>query len=279
MKKAICHYSFHRRWKAENWNVHRLCDEVSSLGIEGIDFHAGLLGLNASEITAVIREALRRSNLIFSGFSLSNDFNQEDAESFYKQIEETKKWITVAAEVQAPVARIFGGHLPAEERQDADRRASAYQRILDGLGQAVKEAERHGLILALENHGGLPCTAEEQVGVIDKIGSKNLKATVDVGNYMQCGQEGHAGTRLAAPYAAYVHFKDFRKMPADSNPWGWSTEACILGKGDVDHRACLKELKKAGYNGFVALEYEGPDEESMGVPESVRFMKEVWEEL
>ncbi len=44
MKLAICHYSFHRRWAQESWDVDRLTDEVKALGVEGIDYHARLLG-------------------------------------------------------------------------------------------------------------------------------------------------------------------------------------------------------------------------------------------
>jgi len=121
----------------------------------------------------------------------------------------------------------------------------------------------------------MPCTGEEQVSIIEKIGSQFLRATIDVGNYMQGGQEGHVGTRIAARYAAYVHFKDFCKKPASSKPWSWHIEACTVGKGDVDHYACLEALKEAGYNGFIALEYEGPNDEAVGVPESVKFMNEV----
>ena len=106
----------------------------------------------------------------------------------------------------------------------------------------MQEAEKHGLVLAIENHGGLPCTGEEQVEVIRALHSPSLKATIDVGNYLQGNQEAHVGTRLAAPYAAYVHFKDFKKIPDAASPFGWKLESCGLGEGVVDHRACLDAL-------------------------------------
>ena len=96
-----------------------------------------------------------------------------------------------------------------------------------------------------------------------------------MGNYLQGGQEGHVGTRVAAPYAAYVHFKDFKKIPDASSPFGARLEACGLGEGAVDHRACLDALRQAGYDGFVALEYEGAEDEKTAVPKSVAFMKKV----
>jgi len=203
MKKAICHYSFHRRWAAEKWTADRLADEVKALGIEGVDFHAGMMAPSATAVER-IRAALSKTGLTLSGLSLGNDFNQQDPKEFQTQVDRVKEWIRVAAELRAPVSRIFGGSLRREERQDPSGKAKGRQRILDGLGAVVHEAEKSGLVLAIENHGGLPCTAEEQVEVIRAVNSPSLRATVDVGNYLEGNQEAHVGTRIAAPVAAQV---------------------------------------------------------------------------
>lgn len=269
MQMAICHYSFHRRWKEEGWTPDRLAQEVEALGIAGADFHAGLLGC-PDEAPELINNALSKHGLTIGSMSLSNDFNQEAAAAFREQTDTVKRWLQVAADVRAPVSRIFGGHMNrAEARRDPTVRERATHRILEGLGEVAREAEKLGVILAVENHGGLPGTGEEQVEIIGKINSAALKATIDVGNYMSSGQEAHEGTRIAAPHAAYVHFKDFKRIPGDGNPWGWKLEPCVVGEGDVDLVACLQALRDAGYDGVIALEYEGREDERTGVPKSV----------
>lgn len=272
MKKSICHYSLHRMWRTQNWTCLQLAEHVKSLGCEGIDFHAGLMGSTAGAAQK-IREALKKTGLTLSGFSLGNNFNQEDTTLFKEQVDTVKAWLEVAAEVKAPVSRIFGGHI--KDRSNQEQLQRGFELILAGLGQVVKAAEKLGVVLALENHGGLPCTGEEQVDVIQQINSKNLRATVDVGNYLQGGQEAHVGSAIAAAYCSYVHFKDFRKTPSQNSSLPWGLQACIVGTGDVDHLKCLTALKKAGYNGFVALEYEGPEDEKIGVPQSLEFMNKV----
>jgi sugar phosphate isomerase/epimerase len=274
MKSAICHYSLHRRWKAENWTLDRLMEEVKQLGLRNIDVHAGMLGASGGA-AAKITLALTKSGLNLSGLSMSNNFSSDKPEEFRVQVDMVKQWIQVAAQVRAPVSRIFGGNLSLQHRNNPVIRKQKYRQIMDGLGEVTREAEKHGLVLALENHSGLPCTGEEQVEVIRAINSSSLKATVDVGNYMNGGQEGHIGSRLAAPYAAYVHFKDFAKVDDPKMPWGWNVKPCGLGEGAVNHRACLEALRDAGYNGFVALEYEGVEDEQTGVPKSVAYMKQV----
>jgi len=277
MKRAICHYSFHRRYASENWDVERLAAEVKALGVPAVDYHVGYLG-DPGTTTERIRTAVTEHGLEISGLSMSNDFNQVDPGRFREQVEGVTKWLPVAAELRVPASRIFGGYLGKEERADDDARRAGRQRVLDGLGEVVREAERLGVVLALENHGGLPCLAEEQVEVIETISSPNLRATVDVGNYMMCGQEAEVGTAIAAKHAAYVHLKDYAKVPNSALPWGWDIETATVGAGDVDLVACLRALRDAGYDGFVALEYEGREPEETGVAKSVAAMNKAMQE-
>jgi sugar phosphate isomerase/epimerase len=221
--------------------------------------------------------------LILSSLSLSTNFNRPLAGELKAEIEATGKWIQFAAKVKAPVSRVFGGGMSAAERQDPAAGpcrvgprcwgAAARQRMLDGLAAVAKEAEKCGVTLALENHGGLPCTAEEQIEVVKAVNSPALRATIDVGNYMDGGQEGHVATALVAPYAAYVHFKDNKKVPDPSKPWGWKAVPTVLGQGDVNLAECVAALQNARYAGFVALEYEGGEDEATGVPKSVEVLK------
>ena len=270
MDISICHYSFHRAWKSENWDTDKLCAEVAALGVKGVDFHAGLLGdpENADER---IYGSIEDSGLTLTGLSLSTNFLLESAAELDEMVAKTRRWIEIAAEVEAPVSRIFGGSL--KNRTDPDARATAMYRIIEPLAELAEYAEQLGVILALENHGGLPCTGEEQKAVINKINSPALRATVDLGNYMACGQEGIDGTKIAAPLCAYVHLKDMKKMPDESAPWGWKPAAATLGQGDVDLPACIAEISRAGYDGWMAIEYEAPDDERKGLRESVEYIR------
>ena len=161
-----------------------------------------------------------------------------------------------------------------KKNHDSAELDDALGRITDVLGEIAAEAGKYGVTLALENHGGLPCTGEEQVDVIRKVNSEHLRATVDIGNYMVCGQEAVEGATIAAPYAAYVHVKDMRKRKSSKTPWGWEHDSCVVGSGAVDVQGCLGALAGTGYDGYVAIEYEAREEESSGVPRSVEFVRQ-----
>lgn len=274
MKLAMCHYSLHRRWKDEAWDVDRLTDEVQALGVEGIDYHVRLLGEPESAVER-ITAALERTGLTLSGLSMSNDFNLPDATEFDAHVEDTLQWLRIAEQLRAPACRIFGGHV---DRSDPAAIDAGLERVLRALRSLAPEAEGMGLVLALENHGGLPCTAEEQVQVLEEVGSPAVRATVDVGNYMQGGQDPVAATRVAAGYAAYVHVKDNKTLDTPSER-GRTYEACTIGDGAVDIPGCLRVLKSAGFDDYVALEYEGTEPEQTGVPRSVDYMRGVVADL
>ncbi|HBN84072.1 MAG TPA: hypothetical protein DDZ89_09530 [Clostridiales bacterium] len=273
MKISICHYSFHRRYVAEGWDLDRLCHEVAALDVQALDFHVRYLG-DVKDSAKRVNAALKKSGLTLSGLSLSTNFNIPDQAKFQEEIQKTIEWMNVASEVGAPVSRIFGGGLKRLE-VDEQAKSDAFARVIEALGILSVKAKESGLVLALENHGGLPCTGEEQVEMLKAVGSDYVQATIDVGNYMSGGQEGVEGTKIARDYCAYVHFKDFKKIPDPSKPWGWGTKSCIVGQGDVDHLGCLRVLKEVGYDGYIALEYEGVEDETIGVPESVAYMKKV----
>lgn len=273
MRKAICQYSFHRTYEQRKWTPDRFAAQVAALGIEGIDFHVRYLD-DPDTAAGQISRAVEDHGLVLAGLSMSNDLNKENDVAFQDEIDAVKRWIAVAAQVQAPVSRIFGGHLEQQHRNDRVLADRARRRITSGLEQLAAEAEKLAVVLGLENHGGLPCLAQQQIEVIRQVNSPCLKATIDVGNYMEGGQEGHVATGLVAEHAVYVHFKDFRKIPCNENPWGWKPQACVLGEGDVDHAACLLALEQAGYGGFVALEYEAEEDELLGVPRSVQYMNQ-----
>jgi len=264
MKTAICHYSFHRTLAEEGWTLEDFVRQCGSLEIDGVDFHQRFLP-SPEEAPEAMHKALEGTDLELSSLSLSTNFNTEGDE-FVQEIEKARKWIEAASRAGVNISRIFGGHIP--DRTDTEQLASAMEKVCAAMKELAPAAEESNVVLALENHGGVPGLGEEQVSVIEKVDSPFLKATVDVGNYMSCGQDSVEGVSLAAPHCAYVHWKDMKKTDSGAEP-------TVVGEGDIDHAACLKILQDSGYSGYVALEYEGPEDERDGVSKSIAFIKTI----
>ena len=157
MQLAICHYSLHRTFTEKEWTLKDLVSYVEGTGAAGIDFHVRFLG-TASSAAERIREAMDGSDLALTGLSLSTNFNQHDPAEYRSQIETAAEWIGVAGAIGAPVSRVFGGHL--KDRSEPDATQTGMTRVVDALKELAPIAAEHGVVLALENHGGLPCSGE-----------------------------------------------------------------------------------------------------------------------
>ena len=252
----------------------RACKE---LGCDGVDFHQRLSG-DPEKALPEIESALKENAIELSSFSLSNNFTGDDRA---EQIEKVKKGIELGARMGAKHSRIFGGHLGSN---DPDELKKAMGLVVEALKEVVPVAEKHGVVLCIENHGGAPGRGEEVVEVIEKVNSPNFKATVDLGNFLGAGQHALDGTKLTAKHAGYVHVKDMKILPLDGEEGrkparaDWKTKSTVQGEGDVDLPGCLTVLKDAGYDGWLALEFEAEGDEREGVKKSLDYIRKCMKE-
>lgn len=69
---------------------------------------------------------------------------------------------------------------------------------------------------------------------------------------------------MVAPYAFHVHAKDMVIHPDKPETKNFimtrganRLESTYVGGGDVNVFQCLKIMKRAGYDGYVSIEFEG----------------------
>ncbi len=87
--------------------------------------------------------------------------------------------------------------------------------------------------------------------------SKTMGASLDVGHIASCGYDTVDAVRKLAPHLKMVHLKDVQASGGEVN--------VLLGKGIARIPEVMSELRKIGYAGLVAIEYEhdGPVEEDV----------------
>ena len=167
------------------------------------------------------------------------------------------------------VVRVFAGDL-AEGIEFNDGRCW----IVEGLQAAAAYAEKHGITLALENHGLLAGKGAQVQGIIEDVNSPALKATIDTGNFLLVDEAPTDAVKVLAPLAGHVHFKDFRLAKEGESPSypalsGKRFAGTIIGEGQVGTKEVLSILKAAGYDGWLSVEFEGLEEEEFGAKRSI----------
>ena len=177
-----------------------------------------------------------RLGLDVSGTAVGNDFCQPPGDARDRQIAHVKQWIDYAEMLSAPVIRIFSGN--ARGGQTA---AEAHKLAVEAIEECCDYAGRHGVFLALENHGGLTSTPEGMLALVRDVRSPWFGVNMDTGNFHT--QDVYGDLARIAPYSLNVQVKVVIK------PAGGS-------KQPTDYRRLAKILRDAGYRGYVVLEFE-----------------------
>jgi sugar phosphate isomerase/epimerase len=187
------------------------------------------------------------AGLSVSGTAIGNTFTYPAGPDRDREIAYTKLWIDRAADMGAPTIRIFAGNL-----QKGTTEAQARQWCIDAIRECCEYAGRKGVILALENHGGIVTTAEQLVSIVRQIDSEWFGVTWDSGNFRSA--DPYAELTMIAPYAVTAQIK-----------------TKIAGKS-ADLWRVVKILKEVNYRGWLALEYEDEEEPKTAVP---RYLDEL----
>ncbi len=249
MKLSLAAYSFRQYLSGSN----------KSMSMEDFMDLAATYPLDAIEPTSYyfqepitpdyLRQYRRRAflrGLDISGTAIGNTFTHPRGEKLQKEIEHTKRWIVHAADLGAPCIRIFAG-----QAQRGVGEADARRWCIDAIQECCKFAGEHGIILALENHGGIVTTAEQILSIVKEVQSEWFGVNLDTGNFR--GPDPYEELERVAPYAVTVQVK------VDITPQGKPRQ-------EADFPRIIDILKKSGYRGYVALQYEAKEDPKLAVP-------------
>jgi sugar phosphate isomerase/epimerase len=139
-------------------------------------------------------------------------------------------------------------------------------RAADGLRTLSEFACDHGLNVIVENHGGLSSNGQWLSKVISTVGMVNCGTLPDFGNFNLGNGEWYdryQGVRELMPYAKAVSAKS-HDFDADGN------------ETKTDYEKMMQIVLRAGYRGFVGIEYEGS---RLSEPEGIRATKKLLERV
>ncbi len=193
--------------------------------------------------------------LTISGSSVGNSFTQPPGPKLDKEIELVKKWIDRSVDLGAPVMRIFAGSVQKGTTEEQARKWA-----VDAIQKCCLYAAEKGVVLALENHGGIVTTADQILSLVKEVQSDWFGVNLDTGNFP--GPDPYGDLARVAPYAVTVHIKT-EIAPARGM------------KREADLERTIDILKKTGYRGFIALEYEAKEDPKSAVPRHLQALRKL----
>jgi sugar phosphate isomerase/epimerase len=161
-------------------------------------------------------------------------------------------WIDIAAYLRSSAVRVNTG-----KHQDE----AGFQRTVASLRHLAEYCAERGLVLVLENHGGISSDPASIERLFKEVGKGNFRSCPDFGNFRE--EQRLEGLRVISQYAFLAHAKTY-----DFEPNGEFSA--------FDFGSCMKVLKESGFDGVVSVEFEGKGNQVSGVRQSIELMKKTW---
>ncbi len=194
--------------------------------------------------------------LDISSTAIGNNFCFPPGPKRDEQLASTRGWIDRAAELDAPVIRIFAGYMP---KGATEEQSVAW--AIEGIKESLPYAAKKGITLALENHGGITSTAQQTLRLVRAIDGPNFGLNLDTGNFHV--EDPYAEIAELAPYAVTVQVKtEIRRKGAQANE-------------EADLARLISILREVRYSGYVILEYEAAEDPLKAIPRHIKKLREL----
>lgn len=252
LRPAICAYSFRKELQAKTMTYEDLIPLAVDTDVDGLDLTVYWLPSTADDFLFKLRRMAYRSAVELYSISVRTDMCQPTADKQRGEADKIRGWVDVAYKLGASHIRVFGGKVPEGATEDA---AAGW--VAEILKTASDYAGRHGVILGLENHGGITARAARIVEIVRKVDSPWVGINLDTGNFTS---DVYPQIEICLPYAVNVQVKVNVKSGGKTEPSDWAR--------------VVKMLNGAGYKGYLALEYEEKEDARTAVPAHLRRLKQ-----
>ena len=199
LRPGIVAYSFRKDFVKRAMTYDDLIHLASDSGLDGIDTTAYWFPDTSPGFLSGLRTTAYRSSIQLYNLGVRVRLCQPTPELQAAEVETCKKWVDVAERIGAGHVRVFGGAVP---KGASEQQAIAW--AVEVLKRSAEYAGTKGIILGVEDDGGLTTTAEPTVEIVKQTGSPFAGINLDTGNFPK---NGYAQVALCLPYATGVHFK------------------------------------------------------------------------
>lgn len=272
---AISMYSFHPLLKSGDITPRaaaRFAHSVGYQGIEMLDLY-WKEGPRQAQADALAADA-RAEEMPVACYTVHNNLALFDEAPWRELVDRMLSDVEIAARLGTRVMRVEstgGAKAPHEGKSFEECLAP----VAKGLKTVARRAAEMGIKVGVENHGRFAGTSERVERIIDAVGEDNFGACIDIGNFLVVDEEPVSAVARLAPRAVHVHAKDMHLFQTDPGQGAFPTNAgkylrgAVLGEGVVDAAKCLDLIAKAGYRGWLALEFEGRENLFFGIARGV----------
>jgi sugar phosphate isomerase/epimerase len=242
------------------WTIEEAASQGRAAGYEGIELRlldGEVVGPSLSAANRRrVRDACAAEGLALICLDTSVRIAQPEREPREQQIRDGLAMLELAAELGAPLIRVFA--MPPEGVAPVDSVPGAAA----CLAPLAERAQELGIAVTLETHDAF-CDSRIVAQVLEQVPGPGAGALWDLLHPYRIGEPFEETLARLRRRLLHVHVKD-GKPPADG---GSNWDLTLLGQGAVPTAAILAALREAGYDGWLAVEWEKKWHPELAEPE------------
>ncbi len=274
MKISVSSYSFSQLLNSGERTQLTLVELAKQMGFDAIEFTdlCPPEGITEEEYAKQIKAESERVGLPVSSYTVGADFI--NAQNIEDEIARICRKVDTASILGVNVMRHdatsgFKGNEAKYKGFD-----QALPLLIKGCKAVTDYAKRYGIETCVENHGFFSQESLRVEKLVNGVADENFGLLIDIGNFACADDPSPVAVGRLAPYAKYVHAKDFHIKSGNAiNPGrgffrsrgGNYLRGAIIGHGDIPVMQCLSILKNNGYDGYVSIEFEGMENAVDGI--------------
>ena len=250
-KKTSPHLAF-STLGCPDWNFEKVTDFAVHHEYTGVEMR-GLLRekdltkckeFNTADNRSATMRLMKEKGLQFVDLGSSANMNIADATERKKNLDEGRRFIDLAEQLNCPYVRVFPGKLPKDEDKN-----QTIGLIIKGLLELGEFANGSRVSVLMETHDDFTTTDDLET-IMKSAHHEHTGLVWDVTNMWTITQESPVDVyRRLKKYIRHTHIKDAKLVDG-------KVQYVLMGQGEVPIFQAIDALVKGGYKGYYSFEWE-----------------------
>ena len=249
------------------------------IGINGLEMNFSFLDENKKAVCSELSDSGMKISCLYEMF----DFGRN------KDTSKGKRMIETALEMKASNILVVPGEMESWEAAELSVCSDAYDTAEQYMDQSASIQNMQCALIELVEYAaktGIQVTLEDFDGFMQPFARINqllwfmkhvqgLKYTLDMGNFAFSNEDVVKAADVLEEYIVHVHCKDRRESRYVKGEFCRGLGQCAAGEGYIPIASLIKRLKESGYNGYLAIEHFGVQNQISYIEKSADYLKKL----
>ncbi len=270
---AVSTYSFWRFRDDSKTSIADCIARSAEMGFDAVEILEMQMDSKDNAALQAIKRQAFVAGMPLCGLSTHQGFVNPDPEVRQQNIAKTIASIELAYALGIPTMRVNTGRWGTSKDFDELMRnrgieppragykdEDGFPWVIESFEKCLPTAEKCGVVLGLENHWGLGRLPEGVLKIVAAVNSPWLRVTADTGNFLE---DPYDKLAQLAPQTTFLQAKTY---------YGGGIWYAL----ELDYPRIAEIFRRAGYRGYVSLEFEGLENPATALPKSLALLRQAF---